>query len=132
MKSFQYYKMLPESLERHVIESELEEIIGPTATDFAAALHCMYELSDRQVINYSSINKELKTRIVTIFINNWFSLSLKDKSLCMEIMLNFGLQEFYDFLKVEIANYRDTEIFKEFSEIVEEFGDDINDVSFRD
>ena len=132
MKDFEYYKMLPESLEQKVIESEIEEIIESPMVDFSAALRGMYELSDRQIINYSSINNELKGRITKIFINNWFSLPMNYKSFCMEIMLNLGLQEFYDFLKVEIANSRGADIFKEFTEIVEEFGDDISDVSFRD
>lgn len=132
MKDFAYYKMLPESLEQKVIELEIEEIIKPAIIDFTTALHCMYELSDRQVINYSPINKGLKEKITMVFVNNWFSLSTTDKSLCMEIMLNFGLQKFYDFLKAEVVNARGADIITEFSEIAEEFGDDINDVSFRD
>lgn len=55
MKGFQYYKMLPESLEQRVIESDLEEIMDSTAIDFTDALDCIYELSDRQVINYLPI-----------------------------------------------------------------------------
>lgn len=132
MKNFEYYKMLPESLEQKVIESEIEEIIQPEVINFTAALHCIYELSDRQVINYSPISKELKEKITKTFIHNWICLPMADKSLCMEIMLNFGLQEFYDFLKAEIINAEGTDTFTEFSEIAEEFGENINDVSFRD
>lgn len=131
MKNFEYYRSLPDSLQQGIIESEIEEVIASSNADFKIALSCIYELSDRQVINYSSISNNLKEKLSAVLIGKWSSLPMSDMLMCMEIMLNLGLQEFYDFLKINVAGTSHADVIKEFLEIVDEFGDNIEDVSFR-
>lgn len=132
MKDIKYYTCLPEAIEQELIESETKELFeNQKNLDASLIFEALHELSERQVINYSKIDEKIKKDITNFFISAWNRNSIDNTNICIAIMINFGIQEFYDFLKKETENITDQKILAELLEVFSEFGENIEDVSFK-
>jgi|GEM_PF-6479213 len=129
MIDLSYYENLPDFMPQHEIERELKILLNkckaPTGGNL---LDAIYELSSRQVNNYSLINGELRFSTNEIVSSCWDINSVENTETCIAIITNLGLQVAYEHLKEEVSNVTNPDVRRELDDAFNELGNSVENV----
>ena len=130
MLEIENYDELPDFLSQTDIEEKLGYLIlSQNKLMPATLLSAIYELSCRQVNNYSLIDEKLREEVNKVIIALWDKSELENTELCTATIINLGLQKAYDYLRDSIDNLDSAIVKKEIEDTILEFGDSLENVS---
>lgn len=129
--NLEFYKKLPDRISSEDCNSYFKEVIlyfqneKITKQEF---LEIILELTDRQIMTYCLLKKDLRDELDRIILALWNTEIYEEVDSILSIVVNLGLKDTYELVKKSYNSNIEfnQEVLKEIKECVEENGEDIS------